>query len=208
VLGVVVSGDGGWAGIDREIGEYLAGHGVAVVGLNSLQYFWKRKNPEVAAADLQRILNHYLTAWGKSRVILVGYSRGAEVLPFMTDRLPQDLRSKVLVVAMLGPTASVEFEFHVADWLGGSGEKNALPVRPEIDKLSGVRMLCFYGEEERDSLCPSLPAGLATAVPLKGAHHFGGDYAGIAQAILQAAGLAPAPEATRGTGNAPQPPPG
>jgi type IV secretory pathway VirJ component len=191
VLGVVVSGDGGWAGIDRELGEFMADQGIAVVGLNSLQYFWKKKNPEVAAADLRRILRHYLVAWKKSRILLVGYSRGAEVLPFMVNRLPEELRAKVRLVALLGPTPKVAFEFHVADWLGGSGEKDQLPVRPEIDKLAGTRILCFYGEEERDSLCPSLPSTLATVVALKGAHHFGGDYAGIARTILTVAGLLP-----------------
>jgi type IV secretory pathway VirJ component len=193
VLAVVISGDGGWAGIDRELGEAMADHGIAVVGLNSLQYFWKKKTPEVAASDLERILRHYLVTWGKTRVILVGYSRGAEVLPFMANRLPDELRSKVMLVALLGPTPKVEFEFHVADWLGGSGERNQLPVGPEVEKLAGTRILCFYGEEERDSLCPALPTGLATVVPLKGAHHFGGDYAGIAEAILKAADLIPSP---------------
>jgi type IV secretory pathway VirJ component len=193
VLAVVISGDGGWAGIDRQLGEAMADHGIAVVGLNSLQYFWKKKTPEVAASDLERILRHYLVTWGKTRVILVGYSRGAEVLPFMADRLPDELRSKVMLVALLGPTPKVEFEFHVADWLGGSGERNQLPVAPEVEKLAGTRILCLYGEEERDSLCPALPTGLATVVPLKGAHHFGGDYAGIAEAILKAAELIRSP---------------
>ncbi len=191
VLAVVVSGDGGWAGIDRELGNAMAAHGVAVVGLNSLQYFWKKKTPEVMGRDLERILRHYLAAWRKDRVLLVGYSRGAEAIPFMADRLPPELGSKILLLALLGPTPTVELEFHVADWLGGSGGRDELAVRPEVEKLAGTRMLCFYGAEERDSLCTSLPASLATAVPLKGAHHFGGDYAGIADTILREANLLP-----------------
>ena len=89
--------------------------------------------------------------------------------------------------ALLGPSASVEFEFHVGDWLGGGGGKNELPVKPEVEKLAGTPILCFFGAEERDSLCPDLPATLATPVRLKGAHHFGGDYVVIADAILKAA---------------------
>lgn len=168
----------------------IAERGVPVVGLNSLQYFWKRKTPDIAAADLVRILRHYLAAWHKERVLLVGYSRGAEVLPFMADRLPADLRARVRLVALLGATGSVEFEFHVGDWLGGSGEKNELPVKPEVEKLAGLKVLCVHGDEERDSLCPSLGAGLATDLALKGAHHFGGAYETIAAAILREAGLA------------------
>jgi type IV secretory pathway VirJ component len=186
-LAVIVSGDGGWAGIDRQLGETIAGRGVAVVGLNSLQYFWKKKTPEIAGRDMERIVRHYLAAWGKGKVVLVGYSRGAEVLPFMADRLPADLRSRVVLLALLGPSPSVEFEFHVGDWLGGGGGKNELAVRPEIEKLAGTPVLCFYGEEEHDSLCPDLPASLARVVQLKGAHHFGGDYAAIADTILKAA---------------------
>jgi type IV secretory pathway VirJ component len=184
-LAVIVSGDGGWAGIDRDLGGAMADRGVAVVGLNSLQYFWKKKTPEIAGRDLERIVRHYLAAWGKAKVLLVGYSRGAEVVPFMTDRLPPDLRSRVVLLALLGPTPTVEFEFHVGDWVGGGGGKSELPVRPEIEKLAGVRILCFYGDEERDSLCPDLPASFATAVRLKGAHHFGGGYATIAETILR-----------------------
>jgi type IV secretory pathway VirJ component len=189
-LAVIVSGDGGWAGIDRELGDAIAGRGVAVVGLNSLKYFWKKKTPEIAGGDLERILRHYLAAWVKEKVVLAGYSRGAEVLPFMANRLPGELRSRVVLLALLGPSPRVEFEFHVGDWLGGGGSKNELPVRPEIEKLAGTPILCLYGEAERDSLCPQLPASLATPMPLKGAHHFGGDYGTIAETILREAKIA------------------
>jgi len=186
-MAVIVSGDGGWAGIDRQIGESLAGRGIAVVGLNSLQYFWKKKTPEIAAADLERVLRHYMAAWSRSRVLLIGYSRGAEVLPFMADRLPAELRSSVILLALLGPTARVEFEFHVGDWLGGGSARDELPVKPEIEKLAGTRILCFYGKDERDTLCTDLAPSLATPVALEGAHHFGGAYGRIVEAILQEA---------------------
>jgi len=189
-LAVIVSGDGGWAGIDRELGGAMAERGVAVVGLDSLRYFWKKKTPEIAGHDLERILQHFMVGWGKGRVLLVGYSRGADVLPFMANRLPADLRARVVLVALLGPSPSVEFEFHVGDWLGGGAARNELPVRPEVEKLAGTPVLCVYGEAEHDSLCPDLPASLASAVQMKGAHHFGGDYGRIAEAILRDAKIA------------------
>jgi type IV secretory pathway VirJ component len=71
VMAVILSGDGGWAGIDRELGNTLANHGVPVVGLNSLQYFWTGRTPNGAAKDLERILQHYLSAWHKERTILI-----------------------------------------------------------------------------------------------------------------------------------------
>jgi len=48
-LAVILSGDGGWAGLDREVAGALAEKGVPVVGWNSLQYYWTPRTPEGAA---------------------------------------------------------------------------------------------------------------------------------------------------------------
>src|SRR6266849_3667469 len=103
-LVVFVSGDGGWAKIDKSISKILADNGMPVVGLNALQYFWTKRTPDGAARDLQSILEKYLATWKKERVLFVGYSRGADVLPFMINRLPPELRSKTRLVALLGPS--------------------------------------------------------------------------------------------------------
>ena len=156
---------------------------MAVVGLDSLQYFWKKRTPDESAAALARVLRHYLGAWHKEKLILIGYSRGADVLPFMASRLPDDLRARVVLVALLGPALSVEFEFHVADWLGGGGSGGALPIPPEVAKLRGLPLICVYGRDESESLCRGLDPALGAPIELPGDHHFGGDYAGIARRI-------------------------
>jgi type IV secretory pathway VirJ component len=187
-IAVVVSGDGGWAGIDRELGEYLSQQGISVVGLNSLQYFWSPRSPSMAGADLERIIRHYLAAWNKERVILIGYSFGADVLPFMAAELPIDLRNRTQLVALLGPDRLAEFEFHMANWLGKTSPKASYLVLPKVHDLRGIQVLCFYGSEEKESLCRGIDHHLATPVELRGGHHFGGDYKKIAETILQAAG--------------------
>ena len=186
-LAVVASGDGGWAGLDRQLAGALAAAGVPVVGLNSLQYLWKRKEPEEAGRALSRILEHYLAAWGKERVLLVGYSTGASILPFMASRLPPALAARVKLVVLLSPSATVDFEFHVSDWLHEAARKSALQVAPEVAKLPPLEVVCYYGRQEKDSLCPLLPAASAQSIELPGGHHFGGDYAGIGQRILDLA---------------------
>ena len=185
VLAVIMSGDGGWAGIDRDIANTLSRKGVSVVGLNSLQYFWKQRTPEESSQDLGRILQHYLGQWGKKRVILIGYSLGADVLPFMANRLPKEVLDQVSLIAFLGLGEKVDFEFHLAYWLNGSPGKNARPVLPEVGKLRGKKILCFCGDQETDSLCHKLGTSLAETIILKGGHHFGGDYEGIAETILK-----------------------
>lgn len=190
LLAVIVSGDGGWAGIDHDVANVLAGRGVPVVGLNSLQYFWNARTPDGAAADLQRIARHYLGTWGKQQLLLVGYSLGADVLPFMASRLPSDLLGRVRLIVLLGPSRMTSFEFHLTDWLGGSGGGDR-PVLPEVAKLRGRPLLCLYGQEETDSLCTEI-GGLGKAVALQGSHHFGGDYVAIADRILREAQTAAA----------------
>ena len=184
-LAVIISGDGGWASLDKEVGGELVAAGVPVVGWNSLQYFWTARTPDSTAADLGRAIRHYLTVWDKQRVTLIGYSFGADVLPFLVRRLPEDLRSRVDLVVLLGPGRTASFEFHVTEWLG-TVAKDELPVAPEIEALSGPRVLCYYGEDESDSACLRVKKGAAEMRPSKGAHHFGGDYKGLAKSILEA----------------------
>jgi type IV secretory pathway VirJ component len=188
-VAVILSGDGGWASIDRELGNAFAAQGIPVVGLNSLKYFWTRRTPDGAAKDLERVLRYYLTAWKKDKAVLIGYSRGADVLPFMANRLPQDLLTHTPVVALLGPARTVDFEFHLADWLTDSAGKTAQPVLPEVEKLRGTKILCFYGSEEADSLCKDLAPSLAKGVLLKGGHHFDGNYQGMMGTILREANV-------------------
>jgi type IV secretory pathway VirJ component len=186
MMAVILSGDGGWAGIDRDVAGALAAKGIPVVGWNSLQYFWTARQPDAAAKDLERIVRHYQAVWDKTDVLLIGYSFGADVLPFFADRLPADLLQKVRLVALLGPGKTADFEFHVTDWLGG-GSKGQ-PLLPEVRKLGGHPfVLCLYGSKETDSLCPQISAPLGKAQVLPGAHHFGGDYDALAALILQQA---------------------
>jgi type IV secretory pathway VirJ component len=185
LLAIIVSGDGGWAGIDRDVAGGLTARGVPVVGLNSLQYFWSTRTPEGAAADLQRIARHYLAAWGRQGLLLVGYSLGADVLPFMADRLPADLQNRIRLIALLGPSRRTSFQFHVSDWIG-AGDPGDYAVLPEVAKLRGRPILCLYGKDEDDSLCTGLGT-LGKAVAFSGSHHFNGAYAELADRILREA---------------------
>jgi type IV secretory pathway VirJ component len=198
MLAVVLSGDGGWAGIDRDIGGGLAAAGIPVVGWNSLDYYWTPRTPDEAAGDLARVLRHYLSAWRKRRAILAGYSRGADVLPFLATRLPDDLRHRVALVALLAPERAVSFTFHLSDWLDSRPRPDALPLAPELARLHGVPVLCIYGGDDADSLCPTLAAGVAELVTLPGGHHFGGDYDVVVRRIVDAALAVPAARSRAG----------
>ncbi|OJW94026.1 alpha/beta fold hydrolase [Thiobacillus sp. 65-1402] len=182
-LAILLTGDGGWAGLDRGLAAALAERGVAVIGWDSLQYYWNPRTPDAAARDLASVMEYYRTALKRQRIILIGYSFGAEVLPFLASRLPAELKAHIEKIVLLGPGTRAHFEFKLADWLGGA--EGGQEVSSEIARLGGLPVECVHGSEEHDSLCTQLDAGLARSVTLPGGHHFDGDYAGLARLIRE-----------------------
>ena len=160
--------------------------GIPVVGLNSLQYYWNHKSPDQSAKDLGRIVRYYTRAWNRGNIILIGYSRGADVVPFMVNRLEEDVRSLIKEIVVMGPESSVDFQFHVTDWLTSGQHDTSLPVMPEMQKLSDRNVLCIYGSDEKGtSLCPNLDNTLFRIAEMPGGHHFGGDYGKLARVIME-----------------------
>ncbi len=185
-LALLISGDGGWAAIDKDIARTLSDSGISVVGLNAKSYLGTRRTPDEFAATVDRILRHYLEAWGRERIILVGYSRGAVVAPFIVTRLPADLRARIDLVAMLGLGLHAGFHVTLFDLLGTTTNPKDPPVEPEIRQLADAKvpMLCIYGLDERESFCRDAPEGWMTKIARRGAHHFDGNHAALVGDIL------------------------
>jgi len=189
---VMISGDGGWAGLDQGVSGELAAHGIPVVGLNSLKYFWHARNADSTAADVTRIVEQYAARWRKERVLLVGYSFGADVMPFVFNRLPAATQARVASVSMLGLGPGATYEVTVGEWLPGADKKGD-PVVPEVARMPTVPRLCIQGAGEDDSSCPQLEKLGVKVRQIGDGHHFGGLAGPIAAAILDGAGIPPQP---------------
>lgn len=186
-LAVLLTGDGGWTGLDRELAAHLAARGVSTVGFNSLRYFWRMRTPDEAARDVARVVQHFLVEWKKARFILIGYSFGADVGPFIVNRLPAELRKRLIAVSLLGIESDADFEVSVADWIPGSDSRGRA-VRPELAAID-TPVLCIYGAGESTTICPPAKSGRVSGERIGSGHHFGGDYAAIADRILAFAGI-------------------
>ena len=182
LLAILMSGDGGWAGLDQDVAGALAAKGIPVVGLDSLRYFWTPRAPQGLADDMDRLIRYYVAHFHKHRVLLIGYSQGADVLPFALNRLPDPTRAQVGLLAVMGMSEHALFEFHLTSWV--SDDNSGPATLPEINRIRGLPVLCIYGEDEKDSLCPKLDPAQFNIVKLKGGHHFDGDYAGLAREII------------------------
>jgi type IV secretory pathway VirJ component len=185
LMAVVYSGDGGWRDIDKEIAGRLQAKGIPVVGVDSLRYFWSEKTPERIAADLTVILDHYRDAWARPDVVLVGYSFGADVLPFAYNRLAPEWQRTIRRVALLGLAPTADMVIRVAGWLGIASD--GLPTAPELARLPAGLVQCFYGAEEADTACTSPALEGAELVRTAGGHHFDGNYEALADAIIAGA---------------------
>ncbi|MGH7924220.1 MAG: virulence factor family protein [Candidatus Binatus sp.] len=184
LMAVVLSGDGGWRDLDKTIAEDLQRQGVPVVGLDSLRYFWSRKTPDQTASVVAALIRTFMARWRTDEVALIGYSFGADVMPFAYNRLPEDLRAHVALIALLALSRTADFQITIRGWLGEPPGPDAIAVLPEADKIPPRLMQCFYGHDESDSACPALASRGVEAYGRSGGHHFDGDYGAIAKLIL------------------------
>ncbi len=182
LFAVLFSGDGGWASLDEDLAGALARDGVPVVGVNSLRYFWRERTPDEVAAALARLLGHYSALWQKSRAIVIGYSQGADVVPFALNRLDAATRARVERAVLIAPSEKATFEFHIVGWLGK--DTGDTPTTPEIARLDVPSVLCLYGRDDAKTVCPSLALPHVRSEELPGGHHFDGDAAALAARVL------------------------
>lgn len=183
-LVVLLTGDGGWAEIDKSLAKILAEKGVPTVALDSLSYFWKSRTPDETANDIEDTIVTYLKKWNKERVILIGYSFGADVLPFVANRLTEETRQKVAVVALLGMGKTAAFEFRLSSWMNADTHDSRLPIAPEISRMSWANAICIYGVEDTAANClPNAELGVK-AISMPGDHHFDERYEELVNHIL------------------------
>ncbi len=69
--------------------------------------------------------------------------------------------------------------------MGHSGA-DALPTLPEVEKLTGLNVLCLYGDKEDDSLCRDLDSTAVKVVERAGGHRILWSFKPVAQEILDA----------------------
>ena len=183
---IMYSGDGGWADLDAGVARRLAAAGVPTVGVSSLKYFWRARDPDGMAKDFRRIADHYAAAWKRSRVMLVGYSLGADVAPFIASRATSGPGASLAALGLLSPGREASFQFHLTDWLKAADD--GAPIAPEIGRIdASMPVACAYGTSEADaSLCTTdaLKRPKAAVKAFDGGHHLAGDYDGIATLLL------------------------
>lgn len=183
-LAVLLTGDGGFATFDRELASRLAARGIAVVGMNSRAYLSTARTPDQATSDVARIADAYLARWQRQELVLIGYSRGADMAPFIAARLPQELRQRLKLLVMVGLAPNANFHFHLIDLLRDVHRDDDVPTGPELERLRGLRMLCIYGSDEAESGCRGADTSLVQLHERHGGHRVTSDFDPITDLVV------------------------
>ncbi len=201
VVAVFYSGDGGWRDLDQSLGKIIASHGIPVVGVSLLQYYWRERSAEDSAADLDALIARTVAAGEKKRIWLVGFSFGADVLPSIVGKLSPEGRARIAQIVMLSPSKDVNFEIemegymregwwktHTQDFFQWINPVKHYDARAPLLALDGhPPVVCYYGLDDKDdTICAEqgLPAWI-TVYAKKGDHHFDYNYEGLAQQMIR-----------------------
>jgi type IV secretory pathway VirJ component len=177
---IFLSGNGGWRDLDKSVTAYLNSKNVSVLGLNVKQYLLSEKKPEQIAFDLETLMDKYDSEWKKDKVVLIGYSMGAEILPFAVNRMNERYTKKIQQIILIGPWQKATFKVKLADYFYQVNEGEE--IYPELLKVKHINTYIVCDDNEY-SLCLKPINGIVDHNELPGGHHFDGDYGSLSKLI-------------------------
>jgi type IV secretory pathway VirJ component len=177
-----ISGDGGMNTFSTNLCNEITKKGYNVAAVNAKSYFWNKKTPDQTTTDITRYLEGYLSKRKNRQLVLVGYSFGADVLPFIINRLPANLQQEVKAVVLISPGASTDFEIHLTDIFGGDKKRN-LDVTAEIIRIQHNRTVIIAGSDEKSDYAKNTGNRRYIYKELPGGHHYGDDTKTLAISV-------------------------
>lgn len=176
---VLLSGDGGWLDFDHELAKHFSDRGYNTVGFNSRSYFWEQKTVEQTADDFILLIRRYGNLWKSKKIVLCGYSFGADVTPFIYNRLPADIKNKVDALELLSPFLSTDFVVNLFD---SDSDDKPYKVKSELEKVN-IPVYCFYGMEEYPKSLNDFKQNNFSIKLVPGDHHYQDAYHQIISAV-------------------------
>ncbi len=168
------SGEWGWVPLQQDTASSLAASGRHVLGIDSPEYFNKKIPPDALAADFERFrafLNERASRPKNAPVILVGFAAGAEIVPYLLNRIDA---AGVRGVVLIAPDKKGASVFRVSIQLRmDSPPDETFDVEAELRRMAPVPVVLMEG-----SLDPHSEAKALSETP-RGPHKYapvvGGD---------------------------------
>ena len=179
-----ITGDGGFNDFSTGLCTAINKAGYAVSSLNAKSYFWNKKTALQTATAIAAYVAKQFNGRQNQQLILVGYSFGADVIPFVVNKLPDAMRKKVGAVILLSPSGSTDLEIHFTDMFGGN-KKRSMDVVAEINKMASPKTVTLFGSDETYFPVKDITLKNYINEVLLGGHHLDGNTAEIAKTIIR-----------------------
>ena len=168
-----ITGDGGWDHFSNTLTQDLRREGYSIIGLNAESYFWNKKTPEQTANAISTYLRTYVAKLQTKHIIFIGYSFGADVIPFIEQHLSKDILDALQCTLLISPNRKTDFEIHLFDdWDIYGGQS----VPYEIGRLT-TPVTIVFGTNEKGFAIKTTNAMIPQIVRIAGDHHYNGNIA-------------------------------
>lgn len=177
---ILLSGNGGWRNLVQSLTRYLHLKNISVVGINTKKYLWTEKKPAQIGKDLETLMDQYDQKWGRRKIVFIGFSMGAEVLPFAVNRMGKKYKDQIADLILIGPWQKATFKVKLRDYYievnKGADIYNELL---QLETQKGY-IIC---DNNQFSICHKNLDGVIDHDLLGGGHHFGGKYLALSRLI-------------------------
>jgi type IV secretory pathway VirJ component len=162
-----ISGDGGLNDFTTTLTGALNKKGYPVQVINARAYFWKKKTPQEAAADI----SIFLATHSATHLLCIGYSFGADVWPFIISNMPPAIKAKIIGLVLIAPAASTDFEIHLTEMMGFNKE-HPFKVVDGLNALSIPKTLAIIDATDTEFEVSKIHQPGFKLIKLTGGHHF------------------------------------
>jgi type IV secretory pathway VirJ component len=178
-----ISGDGGINNFTSKLSAGISQGGYQVFTLNARNFFWGKKVPQQVADELASFVQSRLANRKNQRWMLIGYSFGADVMPFIINRLPGTLKSKLSDAIFLAPSPTTDFQIRLLD-MAGMNRRRSLDVVAEINKMAVSRTVIITEKDGPGFPVDKIRVRNLELATLRGGHHFEGNIQSVTATIL------------------------
>ncbi len=183
-LVLYITGDGGNNKFSTDLCTAISKAGYAVSSINAKSYFWNKRTPGQTVTDITAYLTRKLNSRKNKQLIFAGYSFGADVMPFIVNRLQDTIREKIISVILISPSLSTDFEIHWSDMLDGNTPRS-MDVVAEINKMTAQKTITLFGSDETDFPIKNINLKNYTNEILPGGHRFDGNTDEVAKKMMK-----------------------
>lgn len=179
-----VSGDAGFNTFSKNLSNELFKRNYDITALDSKTYFWKPKTPEETTKKISNYLTEKLKGRKNQKIVLLGYSFGADISAFIVNRLDKNLQQKIVSVILLDPSKTADFEVSlqgmIFDKVRGDYE-----VLPEVNKMQVPKTMFLLSNIGIKFPYQKVTIANFTIHHLPGNHRFNYEYRKLANLISQ-----------------------